>query len=125
MQPADLAVVGGSVAFLAAFYGWFFWPTGKTGVVAQAADGRQEIEIEVKGGYSPAYIVVERGRPVRLKFRREESNPCTDRVLVPGLRINRALAAHQTTTIDFTPTEQGEYDFHCGMNMLHGTLTVR
>jgi Cu+-exporting ATPase len=124
MRLADLAVIAGSAGFLLTFYWWFFWSRRDAAVKATGQD-IQELEIEVKGGYTPDHVVVERGKPVRLKFRREEGGACTDRVLIPGLRVNQALPAYQTTAIEFTPGEAGEFDFHCGMNMVHGRLTVK
>lgn len=124
MRLADLVVLAGSAGFLLAFYGWFFWSRRDAAVVATGPDV-QEVEIEVKGGYRPDHVVVERGKPVRLRFRREEGGACTDRVLIPGLRVNQALPAYQTTVIELTPGEAGEFDFHCGMSMVHGRLTVK
>ena len=124
MRLADLLVLVGSAGFLWAFYGWFFWSKRDARVTAGTSAGFQEVEIVVKGGYTPAHVVVTHGKPVRLVFRREEDGACTDQVLIPGLRINRALPAHRTTAVEFTPAEPGDYDFHCGMNMVHGRITV-
>jgi len=35
-----------------------------------------------------------------------------------------ALPAFQTTAVEFTPLEAGEFPFRCGMNMLKGLLVV-
>jgi plastocyanin domain-containing protein len=124
MRLVDIVVLGGSLAFLLAFYGWFFWSKRDTSVAVTSTGGLQELDIEVKGGYAPDHVIVERGQPVRLNFRRVEDSSCTDRVLIPGLRVNKALPAFQTTAVEFTPQEAGEFDFHCGMNMVHGRITV-
>jgi Cu+-exporting ATPase len=124
MRLADILVLAVSAGFLLLFYGWFFGSKRRVGVTAATVSGVQEVEIEVKGGYTPDHIVVTRGRPVRLKFRRTEGGPCTDHVLIPGLRVNLALPAFRTTDVEFTPTEAGDFEFHCGMNMVHGTMTV-
>ena len=38
--------------------------------------------------------------------------------------IDVALPAFQTTSVEFTPGEAGEFPFRCGMNMLKGLLVV-
>ena len=38
--------------------------------------------------------------------------------------IDQQLPAFQTTTIEFTPDQPGEYPFRCGMSMLKGLLVV-
>ena len=64
---------------LVAFIVWFFWLKRSTGYRAtETSGGYQEAMILVKGGYTPDTIVVRRGRPVRLNFRREETASCSD-----------------------------------------------
>lgn len=45
---------------------WYFWfaPRAQTRV-ALSESGAQEVAINVKGGYIPGVIVVQKGRPVR------------------------------------------------------------
>ena len=106
---------------------WYFFRAGATGSAAVAAStkgGVQEAVITVKGGYDPAEIRVEAGRPVRLIFDRQETNPCSDELVIPEFRIHRALPPHQRTAVEFTPATPGTFDFKCGMGMLHGRLIV-
>jgi plastocyanin domain-containing protein len=106
---------------------WYFFRAGATGAAAVAAStegGVQEAVITVKGGYDPAEIRVEAGRPVRLIFDRQETNPCSDELVIPEFRIHRALPPHQRTAVEFTPATPGTFDFKCGMGMLHGRLIV-
>src|SRR5699024_4347192 len=91
---------------------------------AEETDGVQEVTVLVKGGYSPNLIEVKPGMPVRLTFDRQESGDCSSRVVFPDFKINTLLPAYETTTVEFTPTVAGEYDFACGMNMLHGKVRV-
>ena len=102
---------------------WFFFGPRKV----RGADlrmGRQEVEIAVKGGYSPNLIRVREGVPLRLVFDRREAGDCTSRVVFPDLGISRSLAPFARTTLEFTPERSGEFGFACGMNMVHGTLLV-
>jgi Cu+-exporting ATPase len=119
---AELLVTIGSVLLIAALAWFFFGPRAAS--LARLRGGRQEVEITVKGGYSPNLIRVREGTPVRLVFDRQEAGDCTSRVVFPGLGLSRSLAPFARTTIEFTPERSGEYGFACGMNMVHGTLIV-
>lgn len=103
---------------------WYFFGE-RRGVAAETTEtGVQEISITVKGGYSPDTIVVKQGRPVRLKFRREETASCSEQVVFSDFGIVRDLPPFQTTVVEFTPDAPGEYTFTCGMRMLRGKLIV-
>jgi plastocyanin domain-containing protein len=105
---------------------WYFlWSAGPA-VAAVARDGAgvQEMRITVKGGYTPDTIVVRAGQPVRLQFYRDETADCSERVVFEDFGIDVPLPAFQTTTVEFTPAEAGEFRFRCGMNMLKGLLVV-
>ncbi len=111
--------------FAIAWVVWFFFMGERTRSRAVAgAGGVQEIDILVKGGYSPDTIVVERGRPVRLNFDREENSSCSDTVVFGDFGIAKPLPAFKTTPVEFTPDKSGEFTFTCGMNMLRGKLIV-
>jgi len=84
----------------------------------------QEIQIMVKGGYSPNLIRVQEGVPLRLVFDRQENSDCSARVVFPDFGVSRSLAAFGRTTVELLPTRAGQFGFACGMNMLHGTLVV-
>ena len=43
--------------------------------------GVQEADIVVKGGYTPDVIVVSAGKPVRLRFTRQETAACSEMVI--------------------------------------------
>ncbi len=122
MGITELLVVAAGIA-LAAFLWWFFFGP-KEARSAELVDGRQEVEITVKGGYSPDVIRVREGVPLRLIFDRQESGDCTSRVVFADFGVSRSLPAFGTATLDFTPDKAGEFGFACGMNMIHGTLVV-
>jgi len=82
------------------------------------------VRVIVKGGYTPDTIVVRAGQAVRLQFYRDEIADCSDRVVLEDFGIDAALPAFQTTTVEFTPEQAGEFRFRCGMNMLKGLLVV-
>ena len=123
MTPAQIAVTAGGVAAIA-WVLWYFLLSRGSAVAAAVAGGVQEVRVTVKGGYTPDTIVVQAGKPVRLQFYRDETADCSERVVFERFGINQELPAFQTTTVEFTPTEAGEYPFRCGMNMLKGLLVV-
>lgn len=122
MTLQDWLVIAGAVVATALMAWYFFGP--KKARQAEETDGVQEVTVLVKGGYSPNLIEVKPGMPVRLTFDRRESGDCSSRVVFPDFKINTLLPAYETTTVEFTPTVAGEYDFACGMNMLHGKVRV-
>lgn len=103
---------------------WYFFLAVRTEARAEAVGGTQQIRIHVKGGYTPAVVRVQAGRPVRLDFFRDESNPCTEEVVLPDFGIRTWLPEHETTAVEFTPATPGTYEFACGMGMVHGRLIV-
>ncbi len=104
---------------------WFFFLGERERVrAAVGGSGVQEIKVLVKGGYDPDVIVVEKGRPVRLDFYRDETAACSDTVVFGDFGIARPLAAFQTTPVEFTPDRAGEFTFTCGMSMMRGKLIV-
>jgi plastocyanin domain-containing protein len=106
-----------------AWVNWYFFVAGRTAAVAAVPGegGVQQVRVEVKGGYLPAVIRVRAGTPVRLDFHRDETNPCTEEVVIPDFGIRTYLPAHRTTPVTFTP-RAGTYEFSCGMGMVHGTI---
>ena len=110
-------VIGGIV--------WFFWLVKTKGIRAAASHtGYQEQMVLVKGGYTPDVIVVERGKPVRLTFVRQESASCSEMVLLPAFNKSAQLPEGQMVPVEFLPAEPGEYEFACQMGMFRGKLVV-
>jgi Cu+-exporting ATPase len=120
-----LAAIGVGAALLVAIYVFFF---GKRKAVFAAA-GRsnadaQSVTVVVQGGYKPDLIVARRGVPLKMIFDRREDSPCSDEIVLPEFGIRRALPAHAKTELTVTPERTGEFEFTCGMNMLHGKILV-
>ena len=117
-----LVVLGGA-ALIGAIYWWFF-RAGRKATVASVRAGVQEIAVLVSGGYDPSTIQVHAGAPVRLVFDRRETNPCSEEIVIPAFGVRKFLPANAKTTVEFTPTTPGTFDFSCGMGMLHGRVVV-
>lgn len=124
MSPADFGVIAAGAAAIAAIYWWFFAARGGAVEAKPVEGGVQEQVITVSGGYSPATVRVQAGRPVRLVFDRQESNPCTEEVVLSDFGVRRFLPTGERTAVEFTPTTPGTFGFSCGMGMVHGTLEV-
>lgn len=124
MDNTEIAVFIGGIASIA-FVLWYFFGERQAVPAAANATGSQEIKITVKGGFAPDRIEVKRGLPVRLHFYRDETDSCSEQVVIPDFRIVANLPAFKTTSIEFTPDKKGEFEFTCGMNMLRGKIIVR
>lgn len=110
---------------LVVFIVWFFWLKRTRGVrAAEASSGHQEAMILVKGGYTPDTIIIRRGKPVRLNFRREETASCSEKVIFADFGKSADLPTGETVAVEFIPKEAGEYQFACPMGMFRGRLIV-
>lgn len=122
--PLKVLVTLGGLGLISAELWWFLFSQTKS-QKANLNQGIQEIEIIVDGGYNPDRIMVNLDQPVRLKFIRQDPSSCLEKVLFPDFHKALDLPLNQTTTVEFTPTQAGEYTFHCGMNMFRGILEVK
>lgn len=118
-----LVIIGGVVAI--ALVLWYFFGERESVTATVTESGTQEINVTVKGGYSPDVIVVKKGAPVRLNFYRDETSSCSEQVVFGDFGIAKDLPAFKTTPVEFTPDKAGEFIFACGMNMLRGKLIVQ
>lgn len=118
-MPIDkiLVGIGGLSAIL--FVAWFFFGKKVKEVVVD-----RQVQIVVDGGYSPEVIRVQKGRPVTLNFYRKDPSDCLNEVVLSDFGVRKQLPLNQTTSIEITPEQVGEYSFSCGMNMYHGKLKV-
>ncbi len=124
MDTAEVIVLIGSA--LAVFgVAWWFFLSDKPKMVAATVGGVQTLKVTVKGGYDPSTLEVVAGKPVRIEFFRDETNPCSETVVFGDFGVAKVLAPHKTTAVEFTPEKPGKYGFECGMGMLHGSLIVK
>ena len=122
MTTVQLVVTILGVVTVAVLSRFFFRARPATDAVEQA--GVQEVRVVVRGGYSPSVIRARTGVPLRIAFDRQEDGDCSSNVVFPDLGLSRFLAPFTATTVEFTPTRSGSYEFACGMNMIHGTVQV-
>ncbi len=124
MTSTQVAVTALGAVAIAWVLWYFLYSRGTATLATTGTGGIQEVRVIVKGGYTPDTIVVQAGTPVRLQFYRDETADCSERVVFERFGIDAQLPPFQTTAIEFTPEQPGEYPFRCGMNMLKGLLVV-
>jgi plastocyanin domain-containing protein len=122
MTTTDWLVIGAGIGAGIWVYWYFFLAERSAATAAAGAAGRQEITITVRGGYDPATIRVKAGRPVRLRFDRQETSGCSEEVVFPDFSVRKFLPAYQQTVVEVTPPKPGTYEFTCGMSMLRGRV---
>ena len=94
---------------------------GRLGNDAAAA---MKTRVRVRGGYEPETVYGRAGERVAIVFRREETAPCSERVIFPTLGKSAMLPAFQDVTVELTPPAPGEYEFTCQLGVLRGRLVV-
>lgn len=87
-------------------------------------DGRQVVDVIVDRGYHPDAIVARAGLPLRLVFRRNDMDACSERVVFSSPHVDRRLAATGPTTIDLPAQPPGEVRFTCGMGRYRGRIEL-
>jgi sulfite exporter TauE/SafE/plastocyanin domain-containing protein len=83
----------------------------------------QKIAVDVsKGYYDPGAIVLKAGVPAEITF--SQASGCTAQVASEALGFSEDLSAGPKT-VKLAAVQPGEYDFHCGMNMVFGKIVVK
>lgn len=102
-------------------------PTARTtSHAAMQNKATQKATVTINGGYTPASLSVQAGKPVELTFVRKETVGCGDVVKIPAVGITtKPLKPGEKTTVKFTPKKSGTLRFTCGMNMYSGQISVK
>jgi hypothetical protein len=87
----------------------------------RAAEG---VRVRVRGAFEPARVVVPAGAPVRLVFRREETDECSQRVIFPDYQWVADLEPFRDTVVELPPRGAGEHEFSCAEGRIRGKLVV-
>ena len=103
---------------------WYYYPGRQPVTAVLSPDGFQQASVTIDGRYQPDTLRVEEGIPVRLRFIRNEDDPCSERVVFSAFGVDRRLPAFQETTVEFVPTKTGIFLFTCHMGMYRGRLMV-
>jgi uncharacterized cupredoxin-like copper-binding protein len=84
----------------------------------------QVVEVAVRGAYRPNAIVARAGVPLRILFRRDDADPCSERVVFSTPRIDRRLTPNRVTAVDLPAQPAGEIRFTCGMGRYRGRIEL-
>ena len=80
-------------------------------------DGKQIIEINTKGGYSPKLSEAKAGIPTTLRFKTNGTFDCSSSVRIPNMNISKILPNTGSTDIDLGTQKLGTLSGTCGMGM--------
>jgi plastocyanin domain-containing protein len=87
---------------------------------------RQEFTITVtERGFDPSSLTVKKGVPTRLTFVRTDDKTCATEVVIPALKVRKALPLNAKVSLQFTPADAGDIGFACGHQMFTGTVVVQ
>ena len=84
----------------------------------------QTVRVFVRDGYHPDSITVRAGIPLRIAFRREDDDPCTERVVFSTPHVERRLVGAGTTVVELPAQPTGRILFTCGMGKYRGRIDV-
>src|SRR5450756_573541 len=104
----SLAVSAAAVGFI---LWWFFGKRSAPAGVAVEADGIQQIEITVDGGYQPQVVQLKAGIPAQLIFHRKDPSACLEQVLMPDFGISQMLPVGDRVTVKIDAPSAGEYKY--------------
>ncbi len=76
-------------------------------------------------GFEPVSLTLRRGVKTRITFLRTTDQTCTKEIVLRDFGVKRDLPLNQPVVITLTPNKKDEFDFTCGMNMMHGKLIVQ
>lgn len=110
------ALIGGAILFTG------IGSSGAAGDSAQAnnvsvVDGKQIVEVSVKGGYHPRKSIAKAGIPTVLRFSTDNTYDCSSSVRIPSMGIAKFLPASGKTDIDLGSPQAIVLRGMCGMGM--------
>jgi len=83
------------------------------------------VQIEVtRKGFVPAEVKVKAGERVKLVVTRKVEKTCATEIVIKDYGIEKALPLDRPVEVAFTPKKAGKTRYACGMDMIHGVLTV-
>lgn len=104
---------------------WFFGNFQKSSQQADLANGRQEGQVVVKGGYEPEVLYLKQGVPAEVTFKMEDKTACLSHLVFSSLGVDKDLSKEKLAKVQIPTDKAGEIDYACGMDMFHGKIVVR
>ncbi|OGC88121.1 hypothetical protein A2419_01470 [Candidatus Adlerbacteria bacterium RIFOXYC1_FULL_48_26] len=80
-------------------------------------DGKQIVEVDVKGGYHPKVSTAKAGMPTILRFNTNGSYDCSTSVRIPSMGISKSLPPSGSTDVDLGSPQVATLQGVCGMGM--------
>jgi hypothetical protein len=80
-------------------------------------DGKQIIEIQARGGYTPRKSIAKSGIPTIVRFNTKGTFDCSSSIRIPSLSIFKSLPQSGVTDIDLGSQKAGVLQGSCGMGM--------
>ena len=88
-------------------------------------DGKQIIEINTKGGYSPKLSEAKAGMPTILRFKTNGTFDCSSSIRIPSMNISKILPNTGSTDVDLGAQKLGTLSGTCGMGMFRFTVNFQ
>ncbi|MBT8872365.1 copper-binding protein [Lactobacillus delbrueckii subsp. bulgaricus] len=118
-------VILAAAALIGLIIWWFFGNFQKSSQQADLANGRQEGQVVVKGGYEPEVLYLKQGVPAEVTFKMEDKTACLSHVVFSSLGVDKDLSKEKLAKFQIPTDKAGEIDYACGMDMFHGKIVVR
>ena len=118
-------VILAAVALIGLIIWWFFGNFQKSSQQADLANGRQEGQVVVKGGYEPEVLYLKQGVPAEVTFKMEDKTACLSHLVFSSLGVDKDLSKEKLAKVQIPTDKAGEIDYACGMDMFHGKIVVR
>ena len=80
-------------------------------------DGKQIIDIDVKGGYWPRKTVAKAGIPTIIRFKTNNTFDCSIAVRLPSKGVSKMLSQTGSSDMDLGTSTVGQFYGTCGMGM--------
>jgi heme/copper-type cytochrome/quinol oxidase subunit 2 len=74
--------------------------------------------------YTPNAITVKKGIPLKLTITADDTAGCAQDIVFPAFNIRKIVPSGQTVVLNILPEQEGEFLFHCSMDMARGKLIV-
>jgi plastocyanin domain-containing protein len=135
-KTTALMLVGLALAVLLGAYIVFSTPgagvptgsAGKGGETGNTTADAQEIYIKAlsSGSYDKQEVTVKKGIPVRLHFTADPNAGCGRQLVIYGMNVRAVSKNGEESVVEFTPQQEGTYEYNCGMRMWQpGRLVVQ
>jgi Cu+-exporting ATPase len=97
----------------------------RKGRAVRAADGVQELRVQVANGvYAPNILRAKAGEPLRLRVEVRERHSCATQLLIPDLGLEFELPGPGNVDLLLPAAPAGSYLFTCGLKMVKGSIVL-